>query len=123
MALAAMFTFSANHPIALLPGPTGAVSPWIHRPAFTKLVVASDGSLWLRELAVLDAGATNLWGPEPNAPPVSWYVLSRDGQWLGQVKMPAQFTVYSIGPDMVYGVFRDEDNVERVRAYRVLKSR
>jgi hypothetical protein len=36
--------------------------------------------------------------------------------------MPASFRASSIGPDAVYGVWKDPDDVEHVRVYPLRKS-
>lgn len=88
------------------------------RPAFRSLLVAEDGSIWLRELAFHDAGWPEMFPPGPGAPPVVWYVLGQGGGWLGQLRLPARLTVHAITSNTVYGVFRDEEDVEQVRRYR-----
>jgi hypothetical protein len=48
-------------------------------------------------------------------------VFDESGGLLGRVTMPEDFRAASIGADAVYGVWKDEDDVEHVRAYRLRK--
>ena len=43
------------------------------------------------------------------------------GMWLGAVTMPTQFVPTDIGPDYVLGIRWDEDLVEHVQLYPLLK--
>ena len=53
--------------------------------------------------------------------PSQWDVFSPAGVWLGRVELPASFTPLEIGADYVAGLWRDADDVEFVRFYRLLK--
>lgn len=44
-----------------------------------------------------------------------WIVFSPEGEWLGSVSLPPNFTLHDVGRDWVLGVARDELGVERVR--------
>jgi hypothetical protein len=51
--------------------------------------------------------------------PTSWRVFDKAGKWLGTVTLPARFNPMDIGTDYVLGLWRDEDDVEHVRMYRL----
>jgi hypothetical protein len=53
--------------------------------------------------------------------PSIWDVLDPNGRWLCTVSLPARFTPVEIGSDYVAGLARDEDDVEQVRVYRLIK--
>ena len=53
--------------------------------------------------------------------PTGWRVFDRTGRWSGTVTMPARFNPMDIGSDYVLGLWRDEDDVEHVRLYRLMK--
>ena len=66
----------------------------------------------------------NLWAQEVTSPVIKtqrFAVIDSTGRWLGTVTMPARFTPTAIAAGMVYGVWRDEDDVEHVRGYRLRK--
>lgn len=74
--------------------------------------------------ALLTDGQGNLWAQEvgSGADKTQRYaVLDSTGQYLGRVTMPANFRASSIGPDAVFGVWKDQDDVEHVRAYPLRK--
>jgi len=75
------------------------------RPAYSDLLVDSEGYLWAQEYRSRGA-------PEG---PITWRVFSPEGQWLGSVQTPTRFSVFDIGSDYVLGVFRDDLDVEHVQ--------
>jgi hypothetical protein len=79
------------------------------RPAYGRLLVGADGSLWAAEQTRYPAIPTN------------WIVFGPDGHLLGEVAMPERFTLFQIGFDWVLGVGFDELDVEYVRLYRLEK--
>ncbi|HEX9729430.1 MAG TPA: 6-bladed beta-propeller [Gemmatimonadales bacterium] len=80
-------------------------------PAYDLLRSDPTGHLWVRAFAPL--------GVEARA----WSVFAPAGQWLGDVAMPARFTVTEIGADYVIGVHRNELDVEFVHLYRLIRPR
>jgi hypothetical protein len=79
-------------------------------PFVSSLLIDSEGHLWAQEV------------PPPGDERATYAVFDESGQLLGQVTMPEDFRVGSIGADAVYGVWKDADDVEHVRAYRLRKS-
>jgi hypothetical protein len=78
-------------------------------PPFTDLKVDPDGNLWTR-------------GPTPPAASdARWTVFSPDGRIRGIVTVPAGLTVREIGRDWVLGTVLDDDEVEHVRVYTLIK--
>ena len=53
--------------------------------------------------------------------PSRWDLFDPEGRWLCTVEMPGSFTPLEIGADHVAGVWRDTDDVEHVRLYRLIK--
>ncbi len=80
------------------------------KPAYGRLLVDVQKNLWVGEYV-----------PYPHQP-IAWQVISEDGSWLGEVRVPERFQVHQIGGDWVLGVWRDEIDVEHVRLYRLDKS-
>ena len=56
-----------------------------------------------------------------NPKPTTWDVFDPQGRWVTSMTLPASFTPVEIGASYVAGVWRDADDVEHVRFYRLLK--
>lgn len=80
-----------------------------HFPAYAGILTEADGHVWLREYA---------W-PEHEAVRQEWQVFDPDGRWLGAVTMPDGFAPLSVAGDEVLGLYRDDMDVEHLRAYRL----
>lgn len=78
-------------------------------PFVSSLLVDSEGHLWAQEV------------PLPGNDTATYAVFDETGRLLGRVTMPEDFRVGSVGADAVYGVWKDADDVEHVRAYRLRK--
>ena len=50
-----------------------------------------------------------------------WSVFEAAGGWLGDVEFPKGLRVFEIGENLVVGVERDNDGVEFVRIYRIVR--
>ena len=79
------------------------------RPAYSQLLVDSEGCVWAGEYQPRG-------GPEE---PRDWEVFSSDGQWLGAARTPPRFAVFEIGSDYVLGVRQDEMDVEHPQLLRL----
>ena len=89
-------------------------------PRFSKLVSDRTGNVWLRHYEVSHGATTAHYRPTYDAPS-TWSIVGPDGRWLGDVTTPAGFAVFEIGQDHVLGMYRDEFDVEYVRAYPLMK--
>lgn len=76
-------------------------------PAYGEFRVDPDLNLWIGEYA--------LTGRQP----VRWTVLSAEGRLLAEVTVPERFRIWEVGRDYLLGVWRDENDVERVQMYRI----
>lgn len=113
--------FAANDSVArenprLMPyNPTGDRHPRPEfAPAYSELRVDSEGHLWVRQYAREGSDAS-----VPDEGP-RWWVFDSAGRWLGELETPDGLDVRSIRGDLVLGIWRDEFDVEEVRAYRIL---
>jgi hypothetical protein len=86
-------------------------------PAFSEIIAAGDGRLWVRQPNLADAPASGALN-SMSLVPSTWSVFDRDGRWLTEVTMPARFKPTEIGPAYILGVARDADGVETVVMYR-----
>ncbi|NNG17411.1 MAG: hypothetical protein HKM89_13110 [Gemmatimonadales bacterium] len=79
-------------------------------PYYTGIRTDTEGNLWVQG------------GKMRHQRDVYHYtVFDTTGQELGQVTMPEQFTPMQLGADWVIGVWRDEDDLEYVRLYQLIK--
>lgn len=78
------------------------------KPAYDGLVVGDEGSLWVARYAV----------PAID-PPARYDVFDTNGQWLGHLTFPPRFTLHHTGSGYALGVWRDPDDTEYVRLYRL----
>lgn len=78
-------------------------------PFLGALLIDSEGNLWAQEVT------------PPGDKTTTYFVLDESGRLLGRVTMPADFRAATIGADAVYGVWKDADDVEHVRAYPLRK--
>jgi hypothetical protein len=78
-------------------------------PYFGLLLADTEGNLWAQEAAA------------PTRKAGRYFVIDSTGRWLGTVTMPERFQPSFIGPDVLYGIWKDEADVEHVRGYRLSK--
>lgn len=97
------------------------------KPYFTSLRVAEDGRIWAR---ISQPGEINpdadTARTEPDRPPPLryrepqvWDVFAPDGRFLGQVALPYGFTLWAQRGDHVWGVQRDELDVQSIVRARI----
>jgi hypothetical protein len=87
-------------------------------PAFAAVRVDRVGNLWVETYA------------RPEAPAGDWQVFDRDGVLLTRIRMPSlagvasgpvYFTILDIGSDYLLAQVQDQQQVERVVLYRIVK--
>ncbi len=76
-------------------------------PWFSGIQLADDGHLWLREFPTL------------RADPVRFQVFDAEGEYLGRLELPPKHTVLEVGREHLLTVWRDDDDLEYVRVYRL----
>jgi hypothetical protein len=90
-------------------------------PAFDWTMAGSDGELWVSEFNLQQR--TRPAGEQAGAnETVNWNVFAADGSWAATIALPARFFPKQAGKDYVLGINRDEDGVQRVTMYRLLRS-
>jgi hypothetical protein len=80
------------------------------KPAYGRLLVDSEGNLWVADYS------------EERDDEGSWSVFDPEGRFLGAVETPTGGRVQQIGSDFVLGVWRDEFDVEYVRLYELIRN-
>jgi hypothetical protein len=78
-------------------------------PPLTELKVDPDGNLWTRD------------SNPPAARAARWTVFSPEGRLRGSVEVPADLVVREIGRDWLLATVLDDDQVEHVRIYALVK--
>lgn len=78
-------------------------------PFFSSLLADPSGNIWAEEAAA------------PTRKAKRFVVVDSTGRWLGTVEFPRDFRPTVITEGAVYGVWKDENDVEHVRGYRLNK--
>ncbi|NNG17412.1 MAG: hypothetical protein HKM89_13115 [Gemmatimonadales bacterium] len=78
-------------------------------PAYSEFTLDRAGYLWVQGFEFPDDNIHR------------YQVFDITGQWLGAVEMPEGLEPTDIGPDYVLGIWRDEDEIEYVRLYPLVK--
>jgi hypothetical protein len=91
-------------------------------PAFTQLRSGPANSLWVQKVGIpsdmTDEEREN-WNPMLDQGSDEWDVFDSEGRYLGIVTMPDRFSPFSLVGDRLYGVWRDEFEVQYVRVFRI----
>ena len=88
-------------------------------PAYDGVISGGDARVWVGEyVGMLEIASTPI---DRRVPARQWLVFDGDGVLIATVETPAGFQPYAIASDpsapRVWGVYRDELDVESVRAY------
>lgn len=91
-----------------------------HYPAFYTIVAGPEWTLWVQlgQTAADVAAAGTLNVQDLGAP--EWDVFDANGRYLGVVRFPERFRAIRFVGNDVYGVWRDEFDVEHVMRLRVI---
>lgn len=94
-----------------------------HYPAYANLLGGPEGTIWVQEVQtpdiVRETGATfdmQDWGGP------TWDVFGNDGRYLGTVSMPPRFTPFFIRDERIYGVIRDDLDVQYVMVLNLVRA-
>jgi hypothetical protein len=91
-------------------------------PAFTQMRNGPEQSLWVQRIGVpsdMTEDEQENWNPMLDQGSDEWDVFDADGRYLGVVTMPDRFSAFSLRGDLLYGVWRDEFEVQYVKVYRI----
>jgi hypothetical protein len=91
-------------------------------PAFTRMRGGPGGTLWVQRIRQLDdmtEEERESWNPQLDQGAPEWDVFEADGRYGGVVTLPARFTPFALQDDRIYGVFRDDFDIQYVRVYRL----
>lgn len=79
------------------------------RPWIVAMFPVPDGSLWVEEVVA------------PGSERRQYAIIAADGALQGRITAPPRFRVMAVYPDEVIGVWKDPDDLERVRAYPIVR--
>jgi hypothetical protein len=102
-------------PPQAIPQLIAAVSFADYYPVFANLLSGPDGSLWVQHIQT--AAEMTAAGGDFNAQDVgspTWDVFDADGRLLGTVTFPDRFTPIRFHGNSVYGVWRDDMDVQHI---------
>lgn len=91
-------------------------------PVFTQMRSGPRGTLWVQRVRNLDNMTDEQlenWNPQLDQGTPQWDVFEADGRYGGVIELPARFTPLTVSEDRIYGVFRDDFDVQYVRVYRL----
>jgi len=78
------------------------------KPSYAGILIGPEGSIWIRRYTEPDRSA-----------PTTFEVLDSTGMWLGGVQMPVGYNPTQILPAFVVGTWKDDNDVQHVRVYRL----
>ena len=78
-------------------------------PSIFSMKVAGDGNLWVRRFFLA------------SDPEHEWWIYEPSGTLVATLKHPSQFRITEIGSDFALGLWRDENDVQVIRRYSLLK--
>jgi hypothetical protein len=92
-------------------------------PAFLQMMPGPDESLWVQRVqqpSLLTAEEQETWNPQLDLGATEWDIFDSEGRYLGVVDMPHRFQPVTFQGDLVYGIWRDEFDVQYVRVMRIM---
>lgn len=101
---------------------TRAVPPQIRDQMLDRVRSARYPATFPFIAGILTDDAGNLWVQEvvrPGTETPRYVVLDPEGKVLGLARLPARFRATALGDGQVAGIWRDPDDVEHVRVYRL----
>ncbi len=96
-------------------------------PLITACILEDDGHLWVRTSRVPSRDLELRFDPEDlgsisdDLSSPSWDVFDPEGSYLGKVELPERFRPYRMLGDTIWGVQRDDLDVESVVGLRVVR--
>jgi hypothetical protein len=92
-------------------------------PAFLQMMPGPNRSLWVQrvqEPTGMTAEERENWNPLLDLGASKWDILDAEGRYLGVLDLPHRFQPVTFEGDLVYGIWRDEFDVQYVRVMRVV---
>lgn len=81
------------------------------------------GTLWVQRVTPLRELGPEVFGSQLHAGSSTWEVFGPDGRFLGAVPMPPRFTPLEFIDDRIYGVWRNDVDVQHLMVLRIVLPR
>jgi hypothetical protein len=89
-------------------------------PVTSRLLIdRANGAIWVERADLLSDPVTFEWTEGAPPRPSYWDVFDSVGVFQHMVRLPARYTPRAIRAHRIYGVLRDENDVEYIVAYEV----
>jgi hypothetical protein len=86
-------------------------------PALGRLIVSDEGMLWAQRPDLLPDPLLLEWTREGTRQDSYWDVFDHEGRFLATVHLPAAFTARAAAGRSLYGVLRDDMDVEHIARF------
>ncbi len=113
----------AGVPEPQLNGLLRAVNFEDHYPAFLQYMRGPDESLWVQRvqrISELTEEEAENFNPLMNLGSADWDVFDSEGRYLGEINMPVRFQPMQFVDNDIYGIWRDEFDVQYVLSVSVV---
>lgn len=87
---------------------------------FSNVIVDATSHVWV-QLSEPDHWSARLQFVRTTEVASTWLVFAPDGSRVGELQVPARLTPMAISPDRVWGLSRDDFEVERIVAFGIAK--
>jgi len=91
-------------------------------PAFTQMRAGPEGTLWVQRVRYLEDMTDEQlesFNPTLDQGSASWDVYGSEGKYFGVIELPDRFTPFTFKGDRLFGVYRDEFDVQYVKVLRI----
>jgi hypothetical protein len=92
-----------------------------HKPLFDRILADDEGGVWVRDFPAQSFGLFDARLADPGWPRQTWNIFDPDGVWLGELSLPERFDLHAVARGRLFGVARDELDVETVQVFRVVR--
>lgn len=100
-----------------------AISFTDYYPAFNEILAGPEGTLLVQQLQTAQEAISLDGGLAPQALGAPrWDVFDADGRFLGVLELPDRFQPVRVRGDRIYGIWRDEMDVEHVLGLRIVET-
>ena len=92
-------------------------------PAYAQALAGPGGTLWVQRIrppSDMSAEEKESFNPLQNIGAAEWDVFDADGRYLGIVEMPFHFQPLGFHDSSVFGVWRDDLDVQYVRVMSIV---
>lgn len=93
-------------------------------PAFINMLGGPNGSIWIQHVQTPDnvQEAGGVFDLQQDVGGPDWDVFDADGRYQGVLRLPTRFNLIRIVGDQLYGVWRDDLDVQHVLRLRLVRS-